>query len=105
VSAYYNEGVNGRVADADGRLAHWWTGARQVGWSAIEGEVERGGRRYRAQWRVEPGIPLLAYGVPNRVAKCSGFGNAIVPQVAAEFIEAYMTVIGSADHSAQEHAS
>jgi DNA (cytosine-5)-methyltransferase 1 len=40
--------------------------------------------------RAESGIPLLAHGVPARVAKWRGFGNAIVPQVAAEVIAAFM---------------
>lgn len=40
--------------------------------------------------RTEPGLPLLAHGVPARVAKWRGFGNAIVPQVAAEVIGAFM---------------
>lgn len=40
--------------------------------------------------RTEPGIPLLAHGIPNRVGLWRGFGNAIVPQVAAEVIGAFM---------------
>ena len=39
---------------------------------------------------VEPGIRLLANGVQNRVGKLRGYGNAIVPQVAAQFIGAFM---------------
>jgi DNA (cytosine-5)-methyltransferase 1 len=37
---------------------------------------------------IEPSICLLAHGVPNRVGKLRGYGNAIVPQVAATFIKA-----------------
>jgi DNA (cytosine-5)-methyltransferase 1 len=42
---------------------------------------------------VEPSIRLLAHGIPNRVAMLRGYGNAIVPQVAAEFIKAAASVI------------
>jgi DNA (cytosine-5)-methyltransferase 1 len=40
---------------------------------------------------VEPGIFPLAHGIPGRVGLLRGYGNAIVPQVAAAFIEACMT--------------
>ena len=40
--------------------------------------------------RVEPSICLLANGIPNRVGRLRAYGNAIVPQVAAEVIGAYM---------------
>ena len=40
--------------------------------------------------RVPPGVSLLAHGIPGRVGLLRGYGNAIVPQVAAEFIQAYM---------------
>jgi DNA (cytosine-5)-methyltransferase 1 len=38
---------------------------------------------------VEPGTLPLAHGVPGRVGLLRGYGNAIVPQVAAAFIKAY----------------
>jgi DNA (cytosine-5)-methyltransferase 1 len=37
---------------------------------------------------VEPGSFPLAHGIPARVGRLRGYGNAIVPQVAAAFIEA-----------------
>jgi len=41
------------------------------------------------KWRpVEPGTFPLAHGIPARVVRLRGYGNAIVPQVAATFIEA-----------------
>ena len=40
--------------------------------------------------RVEPGVFPLAHGVPARVGRLRAYGNAIVPQVAAAFVSAYM---------------
>ncbi len=40
--------------------------------------------------RVEPGTFPLAHGVPARVGRLRAYGNAIVPQIAAEFIQAFL---------------
>lgn len=44
---------------------------------------------------VEPGTFPLAHGVPDRVVRLRGYGNAIVPQAAAAFIRSFM--VGTID--------
>lgn len=41
-----------------------------------------------SQWGIEPNICRVAYGIPNRVHRLRGLGNAIVSQVAEEIIRA-----------------
>ena len=67
--------------------------------------IERGGSVWAdAEWipcrdgkarPVEPGTFPLAHGVSARVGRLRGYGNAIVPQVAQVFIEAYLDVVNS----------
>jgi len=45
-----------------------------------------GGEGSQANWLAEPKLGRVAHGVPNRVDRIKGLGNAIVPQVAAEII-------------------
>jgi DNA (cytosine-5)-methyltransferase 1 len=43
------------------------------------------------KWRpVEPGTFPLAHGLPARVVRLRGYGNAIVPQAAAMFVTAFL---------------
>ncbi|MGH8074250.1 MAG: DNA cytosine methyltransferase [Lysobacter sp.] len=59
---------------------------RQGGFHTWGGQFQRGhDGRHR---RIAPGVPCLAHGVPARVERTVAFGNAIVPQVAAEFLAA-----------------
>lgn len=46
---------------------------------------------------VEPGSFPLAHGIPARVVRLRAYGNAIVPQVAAAFIEAYCEIAGNVE--------
>ena len=41
---------------------------------------------------IEPGTLPLAYGITNRVGRLRAYGNAIVPQIAATFIQASMGI-------------
>ncbi len=49
-------------------------------------------RLERHSWAIEPDVDRLAYGLPFRVEQVRAYGNAIVPQVAAEVIAAFMDV-------------
>ena len=42
---------------------------------------------------IKPGIEPLVNGVPNRLGRIRGYGNSIVPQVAAVFIRSVMDVL------------
>jgi len=59
--------------------------------------VSRKGRREEGRatpecrrWPAEPAVGRVAHGVPGRVGRLRAYGNAIVPQVAAEVIAAFM---------------
>ena len=102
-------GEQGRLAD-DGRLVHALhaTGQR-LGLLGVpvEPEQEAGRSRDASPWsdyalvecadgkarRVEPGVCPLAHGVSGRVGQLRGYGNAIVPQVAAQFVSAFMEAV------------
>ena len=59
----------------------WQTGS---GLSCLDGVTRR----------TQPGVHPLAHGVPGRVGQLRAYGNAIVPQVAAEFMMAAIEAQG-----------
>lgn len=80
------------LAHANGGDGYGRGGALQVGRFGSAGEAQDDGDARRIEWPVEPAVDRVAHGVPNRVGALRGFGNAIVPQVAAEFIAAAIEV-------------
>jgi DNA (cytosine-5)-methyltransferase 1 len=75
-SQYYGSGKpgsRGRAEPANGG-ATFWSDAEWI--ACADGKVRP----------VEPGTFPLAYGIPGRMGRLRAYGNAIVPQVAAEFI-------------------
>lgn len=73
------QGASGLLADGSGARGPW-DGAQPI----LCGD---------GKWRLvpaQPGLFPLASGIPNRVGTLRGSGNAIVPQVAAEFVRAFL---------------
>jgi DNA (cytosine-5)-methyltransferase 1 len=65
-------------------------GATHGGWRDVDWLGCRDGK-----WRpVEPGSSPLVDGVPARVGRLRGYGNAIVPQVAAAFVTSFLGAAG-----------
>ena len=70
-----------------GRPEGWAeSGYRSTAWSSSDSIACTDGKSRR----VESGTFPLAHGIPARMGRLRGYGNAIVPQVAAQFIEACM---------------
>lgn len=76
------------VAYANGHNGQRRGGAVQMGWIGSAGETAPDGDARGTQWSVEPDVGRVASGIPKRVDRLRGLGNAIVPQVAYIFLEA-----------------
>lgn len=113
------DGGNGIMADADGKRESQQVGnEREVRGRPVDGgkekpvahtkslsvgaglcpseQRERWGRRFsdgrspHAEWSAEPSVGRVADGIPHRLDRLRGLGNAIVPQIAALIGEAIM---------------
>jgi DNA (cytosine-5)-methyltransferase 1 len=62
------------VAHANGERRPWRARVFGQGWWS---QLENGG-----WWTTEPDVGRVAHGVPSRVDRLRGLGNAVVPQVA-----------------------
>jgi DNA (cytosine-5)-methyltransferase 1 len=79
-------GVEGRRPVVEAEPSREERGGARGAWTAVDWLPCRDGKSRP----VEPGTFPLAHGVPGRVGRLRAYGNAIVPQVAAEVIAAYM---------------
>lgn len=61
------------------------------------GKLERSGLLYGEckQWATEPGVLRVVNGIPSRVDRIRGLGNAVVPQVASIPLQRVLSISGS----------
>ena len=79
------EGWNGEgVRTRAGERAAWPRGASVPDADSIAAGRFAEPRGERGEWLAEPGVGRVAHGVPRRVDRLRGLGNAVVPQVVAE---------------------
>lgn len=81
--------VTGIDSEIEGKRRERFTGGSSA-WDDFELLICTDGKARR----VEPGVQPLAHGVSGRVAQLRGLGNAIVPQIAAEFVNAWIETKG-----------
>ena len=62
----------------------------QEQWRTISDGEEQSAAECRSRWLPEPSVGRVAHGIPKRVDRLRGLGNAIVPQVAYEIILAML---------------
>jgi DNA (cytosine-5)-methyltransferase 1 len=76
------QGQTGRsVSDmADSSSARW--SGRRGAFESDNEEIRRHVARSAQNWANEPDVGRMAYGVPRRMDRLKGLGNAVVPQVA-----------------------
>ncbi|MEM7198008.1 MAG: DNA cytosine methyltransferase [Pseudomonadota bacterium] len=72
-----------------------WSGDSVVWWQGRDGKSRP----------VKSGINPLANGVPARVVRLRGYGNAIVPQIAAQFVGAYMEATNELLHGIERESA
>lgn len=73
--------------------------ARIFSWSELERAYSARGKE---QWGIEPNVGRVADGVPARVDRLKGLGNAVVPQIPEIIGQAIMTIAESYSNESEE---
>lgn len=87
-------GESKTMAHTDSRSRETFDKERVLGKQNRKEQTERysnGNLQVRGQWDFEPNVGRVANGIPNRVDRLRGLGNAIVPQIAYQIGMAIMS--------------
>jgi DNA (cytosine-5)-methyltransferase 1 len=76
------DGGDWNVADSDNKQRKGSEQKTLLRQPTLQRKFRRSCKDIRKQWSVEPNVGRVAHGVPNRVDRLKGLGNAVVPQVA-----------------------
>ena len=70
--------------------------SRQESYGIIQGSKAPGrdSKKRQVQWEAEPAVGRVANGIPSRVDRLKGLGNAIVPQVVVPIMQAIKEIEG-----------
>jgi DNA (cytosine-5)-methyltransferase 1 len=74
------------ISDANGSNGFGRERALQVGRVGCQGDPSQEDSGSGIKWLPEPDVGRVAHGIPSRVDRLRGLGNAIVPQVAYEIL-------------------
>jgi DNA (cytosine-5)-methyltransferase 1 len=83
------------MADANGDSTYGGNSPVQMGRVRLASEATQGHYRSGTQWANEPRPSPLAYGITYRMESVRSYGNAIVAELAAEFIRAARETINA----------
>jgi DNA (cytosine-5)-methyltransferase 1 len=78
---------------ANGSNEHGRCSTVQMGRIGNTGEAANDSFGAGVEWSVEPDVGRVAHGIPSRVDRLKGLGNAIVPQVAYEILREIRNLI------------
>lgn len=88
-----------RREDNGRRTQEHESGKRRTAQSRLGGMADGIPPRLDGYWDVEPDIPRIAKGIPNRVERIKGLGNAVVPQQFYTVLKAIADVERSRDET------
>ena len=84
--AVVSTGNKSAMANSNRDERHGRSSNVQMGWLGRASETPQDNNAAGIEWLTEPDVGRVANGIPHRVDRLKGLGNAIVPQVAYEIL-------------------